>query len=86
FDGKTIFFSPIFPGRRVESTGAGDSFAAGVLAATIRGLPLKDGLAWGAVNSASVVGTIGPQEGLLSDREIKKRLSTHPKFKVKIFS
>lgn len=83
FDGKEMLFVPVFPGKRVESTGAGDSFATGVLAAIFRDLPLREGLRWGAVNAASVVSTVGPQAGLLSHTEIQNRLKKHPTFKVK---
>lgn len=83
FDGKKMLFLPMFPGKRVEATGAGDSFAAGTLAATMKGLPLNKAMCWGAVNSASVVGQVGPQAGLLTTTEIKKRLKAHPKFKAK---
>lgn len=81
FDGNTMLFLKMFPGKRVESTGAGDSFATGVLGATIAGLPLEEAVRWGAVNSASVVGQIGPQAGLLSAAEIRRRLKAHPSFK-----
>lgn len=83
FDGKEMLFVPTFPGKRIEATGAGDSFATGVLGAALRGLPLREGLRWGAVNAASVVSTIGPQAGLLSGAEIKKRLKAHRSFNTK---
>lgn len=82
-DGKTMWFVPIFPGKLIEATGAGDSFATGVLGATMTGLPLKEALRWGAVNSASVISTVGPQKGLLSVKEIQRRLHAHPAFKAK---
>lgn len=81
FDGEEMLYLPIFPGKRVESTGAGDSFATGVLGAILHKLPLREALRWGAVNSASVVGQVGPQAGLLSEREIKARLDARPSFK-----
>lgn len=84
FDGKTIYFAPVFPGERVEATGAGDSFATGVLGATLKNLPLDEALKWGAVNAASVVSKVGPQAGLLSAPEIRKRLRAHPGFKISI--
>lgn len=64
----------IFPGERVEATGAGDAFAAAFLAAQIKGEDLYNSLKWGVVNSASVVGKIGAQEGLLSAATIKRRI------------
>ena len=42
-----------------------------------------EGLRWGAVNSSSVVGFVGPTKGLLSATEIRKRLKAKPNFKVK---
>lgn len=81
YNGKEMYFMPTFPGRRVEATGAGDSFASGVLGATMRRLPLHEALSWGSVNAASVISKVGPQDGLLSATEIRRRLKTHPKFK-----
>lgn len=82
FDGGEIHFVPMFPGKRIEATGAGDSFAASFIGARMLGKGLQEGLRWGAVNSASVVGTIGPQPGLLRKAEILKRLRLHPEFRV----
>ncbi len=84
FDGEEMLFIPTFPGRRVEATGAGDAFASGVLGAILHGLSLAEALRWGAVNSASVVGRVGPQAGLLSERGIKKQLREHSSFKARI--
>ncbi len=61
----------------VERTGAGDSFATGVVSATIRGKPLAEALRWGALNSGSVIGQIGPQAGLLKLTRMKKHLKLH---------
>lgn len=83
FDGQELLFAPVFPSKRVEATGAGDSFATGVLGATMRGLSLAEALRWGTVNAASVVAHVGPQAGLLSDTEIKKRLRAQPSFKIR---
>lgn len=83
FDGEAMIFLPMFPGERVEATGAGDSFACGTLAAIMKGMKLFEAMRWGAVNSASVVQFVGPTAGLLSTTEIKKRLAAHPSFKPK---
>ncbi|NBS41355.1 carbohydrate kinase family protein [bacterium] len=81
FEGKHLHRISIFPGRLVEATGAGDAFSTGYLGALMNDLPHKEALRWGAVNSASVVGFVGPTKGLLTDAEIKKRLKKHPSFK-----
>ncbi|MBI4714044.1 carbohydrate kinase family protein [Candidatus Uhrbacteria bacterium] len=84
FDGKTLLSIDIFPGKLVEATGAGDAFATGFIGALMHGKTAKDALKWGSVNSASVIGQVGPQDGLLSDRQIASRLKKHPSFKPKI--
>lgn len=83
FDGGDILFAPIFPAHRVETTGAGDSFASAFLAARMVKKDLGEALRWGAVNSASVVSVVGPQPGLLHRKELEKRLKAHQGFRVK---
>lgn len=67
----------LFPGDRLDSTGAGDSFSSAFLAAYIRGEKIVTCLEWGAINSASVVGKIGAQEGLLTDSAIIDKISNY---------
>lgn len=81
YDGTQLDFAPMFPGERVEATGAGDSFATGFLGALMHGEPHREALKWGSVNAASVVGEIGPTKGLLSHTEIKKRLRARGSYK-----
>jgi sugar/nucleoside kinase (ribokinase family) len=69
-DGKGFYKTGILPIDAIERTGAGDAFSSGCLSALIKGKGLKEGLLWGTVNSASVVGFVGPQEGLLAESEI----------------
>lgn len=59
----------ILPVDAYERTGAGDAFGSGVLAAVVKGKSLEEALIWGTVNSASVIGYIGPQKGLLKLEE-----------------
>ena len=73
----------MFPGRRVEATGAGDAFTTGFLGAMIHGKTHRESLTWGAVNAASVVFHIGPTEGLLTHTQIRKQLRERPKYKTK---
>ncbi len=80
FDGSQFLFCPIFPGERIESTGAGDSFAAAYLGAKMFGVSMSEAMRWGSVNSASVVHEIGPTKGLLSEKQIRARLKVHPQF------
>jgi sugar/nucleoside kinase (ribokinase family) len=81
FDGKELLYGPIFPGKLVEATGAGDAFATGFVGALIHGQLHDEALRWGSVNSASVIGKIGPQAGLLSATQIRARLRKRPTFR-----
>ncbi len=70
-DGKQYFEMGIFPAEKVETTGAGDGFATGVLAALILGNDLAEAMRWGSANAAGVVEFVGPQAGLLTIDKIK---------------
>ncbi len=76
--GKSVYHAPMFPGKRVEATGAGDAFATGVLAALASDKDLPTALTWGSVNSANVVQHVGPQAGLQTQAQIQDQLSQHP--------
>jgi len=65
----------IFSGEVVERTGAGDSYAAGFLAATIHGLSVPEAMKWGTANAASVVSKIGAEAGLLTKDEMEERVN-----------
>jgi sugar/nucleoside kinase (ribokinase family) len=82
YDGETLVKAPMFPGKRVEATGAGDGFATGFLGAILKGKDHEEALRWGSVNAASVVGEVGPTAGLLSVSEIQSRLKAKPSYKV----
>jgi sugar/nucleoside kinase (ribokinase family) len=81
-DGRDTWYAPMFPGKRVETTGAGDAFAGGVLASLGRDQSLQEALGVGSILAASVVGQLGPTAGLLSAREVKERLQAHPRYRV----
>jgi sugar/nucleoside kinase (ribokinase family) len=58
----------------IEKTGAGDAFSAGFLAAITHGLAIPEAMKWGAINSASVIGKIGAEGGLLTKSELEEKL------------
>lgn len=65
---------PIYPATVVERTGAGDSFGTAFVAALASGRSVPEAMRWGTMNSASVIGYIGAQEGLLTSSQMKTRL------------
>jgi sugar/nucleoside kinase (ribokinase family) len=70
YDGNIFVKAGVLPVDAYERTGAGDAFGAGCLAAIIKGKTLHEALLWGTLNSASVIGYVGSQKGLLHDSEL----------------
>ena len=58
-DGRTVEHVAAVPARVVDTTGAGDAFAAGLLAARARGARRRDALEAGAALAAQAVGRPG---------------------------
>lgn len=82
-DGNNFYQITEWPGDRIEATGAGDSYATAFTAAMQHDQTLQEAMIWGAINGASVAHKTGPQEGLLTLDEIKKRRTEIPDFEVK---
>lgn len=55
----------------VDTTGAGDAFASGVVSGVLYGLSYSEAVAWGARNAASVISKIGAKPGLLTLAEVR---------------
>ncbi len=70
YDGSRFVKCGVLPVDAYERTGAGDSFGAGCISALIKGKSLEEALLWGTVNSASVIGYIGSQKGLLHEDDM----------------
>ncbi|MDP2656590.1 MAG: carbohydrate kinase family protein [bacterium] len=73
-DGKKQYHMKNVPAKVLEKTGAGDSFSTGFLAALCHEKSIADALVWGAVNAASVIEHIGPQEGLMTKKTLLARI------------
>lgn len=79
-DGETTWFMPMYPDPKepVSRTGAGDAFSSTFTSAIILGCDVKTALAWGPINSMSVVQYIGAQVGLLTREKIEDYLAHAP--------
>lgn len=71
-DGQKNLRTGIFPTKIVEKTGAGDAYAAGLVAALAQGVRLEEAMIWGTINASHVIQEIGPQNGLLTRDDLKK--------------
>ena len=86
FDGREHWHMPIFPGKALERTGAGDAFAIACSVAMLNGSDMGTALRWGTANAWSVIQKIGPQAGLLKKAEMQKVLKKFSKIKPTIIA
>ena len=79
-DGDTAWYMPMYPDPKepISRTGAGDSFSSTFVSALILGHDVKTALAWGPINSMSVVQYIGAQNGLLTKEKILEYIKNAP--------
>ena len=74
-DGEKTFQALAAKEKAVDSTGAGDAFSSGFLAAFIQGKEIEECAKWGILNGGSVVNFYGGTEGLLGVGKIEERLN-----------
>ena len=75
FDGKEILHVDALVRKAVDTTGAGDAFTSGFLAAHLKGKNLGESLKWGIINSSNSVTEYGGQKGLLTEEKIEEIIS-----------
>ncbi len=76
FDGENVLYSQATSEKKIDSTGAGDSFGSALVGGYILTENLETALKYGIINSGNVVGEFGAQNGILSKEEIEKRLDS----------
>ncbi len=69
-DGIIIYQLSVYPVKNTSKTGAGDAYASGFLSALFHNKNIREAMQWGNANSASVIGHIGAQTGLLSKQKL----------------
>jgi len=75
------YYLPILEGPLKERTGAGDAYATGFISALLQKKEIKEAMAWGTINSWSVVQDIGPIDGLLKKVNLQKTLLKNKKLR-----
>ncbi len=84
YDGKKIYICPIFPSPVVSTLGAGDAFSSTFCATYDKfNGDIEKALLYASINSASICGHFGAQDGFLTFDEIEAKLKTSPDFKAK---
>lgn len=84
YDGVRFLHAGVMPVDAYERTGAGDGFGAGCVAALIKGKPFEEAMLWGTLNSASVIGYVGSQRGLLAESDLPKWLERAQSCELKV--
>lgn len=79
--GETIYFLTPPKVKVVHTAGAGDAFAAGVLAGILKNHPFEQSLRLGQVNALSVIQHVGTKNKLLSEREANQLIQ---KFRIEV--
>lgn len=72
---KKLIFGHALPGRRINTTGAGDAFGSAFVAAFIKTHDLEQGLRAGMVNSTGVITHMGAKAGILKSYPSHKDLA-----------
>lgn len=83
FDGQIMLVCPAFPGKAVERTGAGDSFALGFIHGLQETGSIAEGMRHGSAISSRVILKIGPHAGLPTKHELQRLLTKHHKLQPK---
>lgn len=84
YDGRHYLHLQEFSHDRLETTGAGDAFGTGFVAALHYGEPVSEAMRWASINANSVVQKIGPQAGLLTREVVLQRLRSNSDYLPKI--
>ncbi len=62
----------------IETTGAGDSFAAGMVAGIIIKKDIEEAMQWGMAESGAVIQHIGAKQNLLTRRKLEQSIKSKP--------
>lgn len=83
-DGKNVLYCPVFKAERVDTLGAGDSFASGFVSALLMQKDLQTALKFGTINATSVVNHYGAQKGLLNRKSMDEKMNERKREIIKI--
>jgi len=72
--GEKVLYASATLNKKIDSTGAGDSFGSAFTGGYILTSDIEKALKYGIINSGSVVSEYGAQNGILGRDEIEKRL------------
>jgi ribokinase len=71
-NGKVSFYMGEKVTKVIDTTGAGDAFASGMVAGVLYGKTYEQAVSWGVKNASAILSHIGAKEGLLTLSEINR--------------
>jgi ribokinase len=71
-EGKVTFFEARKTGKVIDTTGAGDAFASGMVSGVLYGKTYEQSLEWGISNATAILSKVGAKRGLLTLSEINR--------------
>jgi sugar/nucleoside kinase (ribokinase family) len=71
---KKMFYHPSLKVKVISTLGAGDAFGSTFIAFLLRGFSIADAIRAGMINSASVLGYMNTQKGLLSFEKLALKI------------
>jgi sugar/nucleoside kinase (ribokinase family) len=74
YDGENFYHVGTVGKNLVETTGAGDAFSSGFIAAYLKEKNLEECLKWGIANSGNSLNFFGATGGLLKEEEITEKI------------
>lgn len=74
-DGSHIYFHPSIKTHTISTLGAGDAFGSTFVSYITQKKSITDALRAGVINAASVLGSVGTQEGLLTLNQLTERIA-----------
>jgi len=84
FDGSFFYHKPSYNVKIADTTGAGDAFHSGFVAAIIRGKPIERALDEGNANAESVIMHLGAKNKLLTQGELERFIAQHETSRTKV--
>ena len=85
YDGENFYKLGVMKLPVAQTTGSGDAYASGFVAAMINGCKIEEAMCWGGANASSVAGKFGSQAGLLNKKQIQELLKEHKYFHPVLF-
>lgn len=84
FDGTTYYQKAAYKGKIADTTGAGDGFHSGFVAAIVKGKSIERALDEGTANAQSVIMHLGAKNKLLTQTELNKFMQLHETNKTRV--